>query len=122
MSVLVVEDDRAIRVLLERLLGLSGIAAHAVARGDDALKAISEGAYDAILLDLILPGLSGIEVIRAMRERQPQLLSRVIVITAVSSGTLRDFELVHLLWKVIRKPFDIDAVVATVLDCIACHS
>jgi len=122
VSVLVIEDDQALRTLLEALLGRSGIATHTVARGDDALRAISEGAHDAITLDLLLPGLSGVELLGVLRERQPHLLSRVIVITAVSTGTLRSFEFDHLIWKLIRKPFDINELVATVLDCVACHA
>ena len=119
MSVLVIEDDRALRVLLEAVLARNAIATNIVARGDDALKAILAGVYDAIVLDLLLPGLNGFEILQAVQARQPHLLSRVIVLTAVSSGTLRNLELI---WKVIRKPFDINEFIATVLDCIACHS
>jgi len=122
MSVLVVEDDAALRALLETILSRSGIATRAVSRGDEALKAIFEGTYDAIVLDLILPGLSGEDLLRSLREKQPGLLTRVIVITAVSSGALKNFEFGSLVWKVIRKPFDIDEVVTSTLACITCHS
>ncbi len=122
MTILVIEDDRALRVLLEAILARNTIATHVVARGDDALKAILAGEYDAIVLDLLLPGLSGFELLRALRARQPHLLSRVIVLTAVSNGTLRNLEVEQFIWKIIRKPFDLDEFITTVLDCTACHS
>src|SRR5258708_2343447 len=55
VSVLVIEDDGALRTLLEAVLGRSHITPHVIGRGDDALRAIAEGAYDAIILDLLLP-------------------------------------------------------------------
>jgi len=122
VSVLVIEDDRALRALLEAILRRNGISTRTVARGDDALSAILEGVHDAIILDLLLPGLSGVELLQVLRERQPHLLSRVIVITAVSAATLQSFEFGHLIWKLIRKPFEIDDLVATVLGCVACHA
>ncbi len=119
---LVIEDNLALRTLLERVLSRSHIATHTVARGDDALRVISEGEHDAIVLDLLLPGLSGFELLAALRQTRPQLLSRVIVITAVSNVALQDFQFGDLIWKLIRKPFDIDEFVATVLDCVAHHA
>src|SRR5216117_1308597 len=115
MSVLVVEDDAALRALLETILSRGGISTRVVSRGDEALKAILAGTYDAIVLDLILPGLSGSELLRALRDQQPGLLTRVIVITAMSSGELQNFELGNLVWKVIRKPFDIEEVLMSTL-------
>lgn len=122
MTILVIEDDRALRVLLEAVLARHTITTHVVARGDDALKAILAGEYDAIVLDLLLPGLSGFELLRALRARQPHLLSRVIVVTAVSDGILQHLEVEQFIWKIIRKPFDLDEFITTVLDCTACHS
>ncbi len=97
MAALVIEDDPALRSLLEAILGRRGIATRTVGRGDEALKAIFEGTYDAIVLDLVLPGLSGVELLRALRAKQP-------------------------IWQVIRKPFDIDEIVTSTLDCMTCHS
>src|SRR6266498_746544 len=124
MPALVIEDDPALRSLLETILGRRGIATRMVGRGDDALKAIFEGTYDAIVLDLLLPGLSGVELLRALREKEPRLLSRVVVITAVANSALQNFaaEFGNLIWQVIRKPFDIDEIATSTLDCMACHS
>jgi len=124
MAALVIEDDPALRSLLEAILGRRGIATRTVGRGDEALKAIFEGTYDAIVLDLVLPGLSGVELLRALRAKQPGLLSRVVVITAVANSALQNFaaEFGNLIWQVIRKPFDIDEIVTSTLDCMTCHS
>lgn len=124
MSVLVVEDDRALSKLLEAVLRRSAISPQIVTRGDHALEAIEvNGArYEAIILDLMLPGLNGFELLQRIRAEQPHLLSRIIVLTAVSSAMLQSFEFTRLVWCVIRKPFDLNELLNVLSDCIACHS
>lgn len=124
MSVLVVEDDRALSKLLEAVLKRSGISPQIVARGDDALEAIELNAarYDAIILDLMLPGLNGFEVLQRVQSTQPHLLSRIIVLTAVSSAILENFHFARVVWRVLRKPFDLNEFVSVIHDCVACHS
>jgi hypothetical protein len=53
------------------------------------------------------PGLSGFELLAKIRGSTPQLLSRVIVLTAVSTSRLQTFEFARLVWCVIRKPFEL---------------
>jgi DNA-binding response OmpR family regulator len=124
MSVLVVEDDRALSKLLEAILRRRGITPQVVARGDDALQEIEAGSsnYEAIILDLMLPGLNGFELLQNVRGTQPHLLSRMIVLTAVSNAMLQSFEFTRFVWRVIRKPFDLEELLNVLSDCIACHS
>ena len=68
--VLLVEDDRAIRVLPERWLEDSGYTVQALDTGEDCLQALGNSLPDAILLDVNLPGLSGIDVLEAIRDSQ----------------------------------------------------
>ena len=70
------------------------------------LDAIRRDAFDAIVLDVTLPVMSGFEVIRKVRETHPHLLRRIIVLTGVSRVVLNDLPFAPLLWDVVRKPFD----------------
>ncbi|OIJ67728.1 response regulator transcription factor [Streptomyces mangrovisoli] len=67
-SVLVVDDDAAIRRSLERGLRLSGFAVRAVGSGADALTAVRDTPPDVLVLDVSMPGMSGIEVCTRLRD------------------------------------------------------
>lgn len=117
-----VEDDGALCVLMERLLRRRGMSAEVMGRGDLALEAIETGDFDAIILDLMLPGMSGFEILDRLETTRPELLSRIVVLTAVSSATLQDFRFESRIWRLMRKPFDIDQFVDTVLGCTLFHA
>jgi two-component system OmpR family response regulator len=65
--VLVVEDERRMASLLRRGLQEDGYAVDVASTGPDAVWQATEFAYDAVLLDLMLPGMSGVEVCRRLR-------------------------------------------------------
>ncbi len=69
MRVLVVDDERDLAHALEQGLCANGFAVDVVYDGDEGLWAATENAYDAIVLDLMLPGLSGYRVVERLRER-----------------------------------------------------
>ncbi|PYQ53924.1 MAG: hypothetical protein DMF59_00430 [Acidobacteria bacterium] len=87
-----------------------------------ALEAIRSEAFDAVVLDLVLPGVTGFEIIRKLNETHPYLLRRVVVLTAISESALADFPYEPLLWDLIRKPFDIDRLTRSLMRCIAFHA
>ena len=66
-TVLVVEDEEALRFTLAHNLKREGYAVITASRGDDGLKAAREHRPDLILLDVMLPGLDGIQVCRMLR-------------------------------------------------------
>jgi two-component system, OmpR family, response regulator len=68
MRVLVVEDDVKMAALLRRGLGEEGLSADVARTGDDALWMAAATDYDAIVLDVMLPGADGFEVCRRLRE------------------------------------------------------
>ncbi|MBI4879487.1 MAG: response regulator transcription factor [Planctomycetes bacterium] len=80
MRILVVEDDAAIRQGVVDLLESEGYETHEAADGDDGLEAAVLGAFDLVLLDLILPGKSGFAVLEGVRAARPTL--PVICLTA----------------------------------------
>lgn len=81
--ILIVDDEANIRFVLEHTLRHEGYKIDAAANGADALKRLSEKAYDLLLLDLHMEPISGLEVFNHAREQDPDLV--VIILTAYSS-------------------------------------
>jgi two-component system, OmpR family, response regulator len=86
MRVLVVEDKVKMASLLRRALRGEGVAADVAVRGEDAIWMAEAGRYDAILLDVMLPGIDGIETCRRLRGRD--VWTPVLMLTA--RGELAD--------------------------------
>jgi len=123
MSVLVVEDDSRLREFLGIVVRRCGLTCDCVSDGDAGLSAILSEKYSAIILDLILPGMTGFEILQTLRATHPNLLRRIIVLTAVSQITLDGhFDSQSLIWTLIRKPFDVKEMVAAIEDCTRFHS
>src|SRR3954451_5089480 len=80
MRVLVVEDEIKMAGLLRRGLVEEGLAVDVAGSGEDALVRAGATAYDAIVLDVMLPGISGFETCRQLRE--PGTWSPVLMPTA----------------------------------------
>ncbi|HUL82256.1 MAG TPA: response regulator, partial [Gammaproteobacteria bacterium] len=67
--ILVVDDDREIRTLLRDYLEKNGFRATSVGDGQETRKALERGRFDLIVLDLMLPHESGLEICRELRTR-----------------------------------------------------
>ena len=80
MRVLIVEDEPKMAGLLRRGLRQEGIAADLAGKGEDALWMAGATEYDAIVLDLMLPGIDGLEVCRRLRD--DGVLSPILMLTA----------------------------------------
>ena len=77
MNVLVVDDEPAVRGSLRRALGLEGYEISTADDGQDALEALAEYDFEAVILDIAMPGIDGIEVCRRVRrsgDRTPILM------------------------------------------------
>lgn len=112
---LLIEDDNAIRLLMKTIFHRRGLLLDCVGDGDTALERLRQTRYDVVILDLMLPGANGFEIVQEMKSRDRALLDRTIILTAVSEAMLRDFADGKLVRRVIRKPFDLDEFVAEVL-------
>jgi DNA-binding response OmpR family regulator len=84
-SVLIIDDEPHIARLLEFILAEAGYRVTVVASGEEALELLERQIFKAILLDLSLPGLSGLDVLRQIRCDDRHNGLRVIVLTARAS-------------------------------------
>lgn len=82
MRLLLVEDHAELSDWLSRALQQAGYAVDVLARGDHADHALLTQPYDLVILDLTLPGLDGLEVLRRMRGRSQSAQIPVLVLTA----------------------------------------
>ena len=80
--VLVVEDEADLAILLAYNLEAEGYVAECVERGDEAELRLTETPYDLVVLDWMLPGVSGLEICRRLRAREATRTLPVIMLTA----------------------------------------
>jgi DNA-binding response OmpR family regulator len=82
MNILVAEDDRDIAELISHYLKKAGWSTHVVEAGDQALAYVRNHPVDMLILDLMLPGMSGLEVCQALRASRETAFVPVIMLTA----------------------------------------
>jgi CheY-like chemotaxis protein len=82
LRALICEDDPSIRALVRTVLVREGFAVDVAPDGAVGLERLRLGCYDVLLLDLMMPGVDGLEVIRTVKEERPPTLKRVVVMTA----------------------------------------
>jgi DNA-binding response OmpR family regulator len=116
-KVLVVEDDDAIRALLVAALRREPFEVHAAMNGAEALTFTRASEYAVILLDLMMPTLSGVEFLQAFHEADPKSRTVVFVMTAFDDVMVRHVapNLVH---GIVRKPFDVPQLVSMVREVV----
>jgi DNA-binding NtrC family response regulator len=112
MRILIVDDEEVLRDVLEVVLRRENFDVVSAASGEEALSMLDGEEVDLIILDVMLPGISGIDTLRAIRISNPNL--PVIVITASSSidGAIEAMK--HGAFHYIPKPFRNEEVVLTV--------
>jgi DNA-binding response OmpR family regulator len=80
MRILVVEDERKIATFVQKGLKEFGFAVDVIGRGDEAFEIILDNPFDAVVLDIMLPGRDGLSILRALRERSNAI--PVLILTA----------------------------------------
>lgn len=110
--VLIIEDERTLAELVKRHLEDSGFAVEAVVRGDDGLRAAESTDFDLILLDLMLPGMDGIEVCRQLRARNVR--TPIVMVTARTTEVDKVLGLEMGADDYIAKPFGIAELTARI--------
>lgn len=113
-TILVVEDEAPLAELLKYNLEASGYAVDVAMRGDDAETRLQERSFDLILLDWMLPGLSGIELCRRIRSRSETQATPVIMLTARGEEGERVRGLTTGADDYVVKPFSIPELAARI--------
>jgi DNA-binding response OmpR family regulator len=111
-TVLTVEDDAAIRRGVVDALRFAGYEPLEAACGDEGRKMALERSYDLLLLDLVLPGISGLEILRAVRQARPT--QPVIILTAKGAEADRVEGLRRGADDYVVKPFSVKELLARV--------
>ncbi|MCZ8100411.1 MAG: phosphate regulon transcriptional regulator PhoB [Burkholderiales bacterium] len=112
--ILIVEDEEPLTLLLRYNLEAEGYAVDTATRGDDAELLLREGMPDLVLLDWMLPGLSGIELCRRLRQRPDTQRLPVIMLTARGEESERVRGLATGADDYIVKPFSVPELLARV--------
>lgn len=111
--VLVADDDRMIRKMVMRILEREGYRVEEAKDGAEAIEKCHDASYRVILLDMMMPRLDGMKVIDWLREHRPELLPRVVVMTAFTQGAVEKAEKVC---SVVYKPFDVHNLIERVRE------
>ncbi|RCW50923.1 response regulator [Paenibacillus prosopidis] len=115
-GILIVDDQPSIRMLLSELFRAEGADVYLAEHGYAALEHLKNNDFDCVLLDLKLPEMDGIEVLRAIREKSQAV--PVILISAYAEPAKME-EAVRLgVTKFLTKPFDIDELKEDVLKVL----
>ncbi|MBI2212971.1 MAG: response regulator [Acidobacteria bacterium] len=115
-KILVVEDDPLLSDRIELVLQSLG-SVKTVVDGEGAISELFTGFFDAIVLDLMLPRLSGFDVIRHLMMRRPDLLKSTIIVTGAQDSTLQFID-ANELYAVLHKPFDFNELPRLVSELI----
>ncbi len=115
--ILLVDDDRGLRLVLSTMLTDAGHTVDAAGDGPEAVSKLDRGAIDIVLLDLGLPGMSGLEVLKHARAlRNPPL---VIVMTADDTSETLLEAVRRQAYRYLRKPFAPNEVVEIIAAAVA---
>lgn len=113
--ILVVEDDFPIRTLLDQGLSEEGFRVNVAGNAEEALASIEREVPDAVLLDLMLPDVSGLELAAMIHERWPV----TIVAMSASNALLAKANALPFVNSIIPKPFEWDILVGDLQRCVA---
>jgi DNA-binding response OmpR family regulator len=116
-NILLVDDEVEFVTTLAERLDLRDIAARVAHDGESALKAVAEDEPHVMVLDMMMPGMKGIEVLQRVREQHPSV--QVILLTG--QGKTRDGidGMRHGAFAYLMKPLDIEELIRTLSEAVA---
>lgn len=113
VPLLVVDDDPPIRKLLERVAKRAGFEVDSAKDGLQALEMLQRKQYEIAIVDLMMPRLSGYELVQKISAMSPRPC--VIVATAMANSDVASLD-DSMIRRVIRKPFDIETLAAALVE------
>ncbi|RQW85844.1 MAG: sigma-54-dependent Fis family transcriptional regulator [Geobacter sp.] len=111
-KILVADDEESMRWVLSKALKRKGFSVDLARDGDEALRMIQSSHYDMAILDIKMPGLSGLELLDQIRELKKELL--VVIMTAEASMKNAVEAMKRGAYDYITKPFDLDVIDAII--------
>lgn len=118
LNLLIVDDERAIREACREVALSLGFSAYIADSTEQAYRAIETQSFDAVLLDLRLPGAGGLDVLRRIKERRPDTI--VVVVTGYGTVQSAVQAMKHGAYDYVTKPFSVDEL-RLLLDRVANH-
>ncbi|AQU80323.1 MULTISPECIES: response regulator [Planococcus] len=104
-TILIVDDQLGIRLLLKEVFSKEGYQAIAAGNGIEALKKVQEFSPDLVLLDMKIPGMDGIEILKRLKKTNPRI--HVIMMTAYGELDLIKESMNWGAERYFTKPFDV---------------
>jgi DNA-binding response OmpR family regulator len=115
--ILIVDDEEQLRTSLHELLSLEGYEVETAESGKEALQMLPEGGYDLMLLDLRMPGIDGIEVMRSASKSSPD--TRIIVLTGHGSEEAAIESIRHSVHDYLKKPVEFSDLLTSIARALA---
>ena len=111
-SVWILDDDRSIRWVLEKSLSKTGLSTETFENGDDLLHRLAHELPDAIISDIRMPGINGLDLLSTIQEKHPEL--PVIIMTAHSDMDSAVSSYSRGAFDYLPKPFDIEEALSLI--------
>ncbi len=118
LNLLIVDDERSIREACREVAQSLGFAAHIADSAEQAYRVLDNQNFDAVLLDLRLPGAGGLDALRRIKERRPEAV--VIVVTGYGTVQSAVQAMKHGAYDYVTKPFSVDEL-KLLLERVASH-
>src|SRR6202163_4617935 len=118
LNLLIVDDERSIREGCREVAHSLGFTAHAADSAEQAYRQLDNQAFDAVLLDLRLPGAGGLEVLRRVKEKRPEAV--VVVVTGYGTVQSAVQAMKNGAYDYVTKPFSVDEL-KMLLERVASH-
>jgi two-component system chemotaxis response regulator CheY len=115
-SVLVVDDAAFMRMMIRDILAREGYVIHEAVNGRDAVEKYTEIGPDIVTMDITMPGMSGLEALRLIREQDPS--ARVLMVSAMGQQKMIVEALEYGAMDFLVKPFQPTKVLETVKKCL----
>jgi DNA-binding NtrC family response regulator len=114
-ALLIDDEEELVTTIVERL-GYRGVEADYALTGSEALEMLSKSSYDVVVLDLKLPGMSGLEVLKNIKSEHARL--PVLLITGHGSPVNQLEKKPEEAYDLLAKPIDLEALIAKMEEAI----
>lgn len=112
---LVCDDDQTIRHMIAMMLEREKFIVDTAQDGEEAIQKIVAHRYQLLVIDLMMPKVSGYDVVKYLKENIPPSLKRIVITTAAINSLTNPFP--EDICKVLAKPFEMDELIAHARDC-----